>query len=445
VTNADTRSSTANATESPSDPLAVIRQHGYVVILILAALIGIPVSLCAYGFLYLVNHGQEWIFSGLPKDIGFKSEPLWWPVPMLVIAGVIVSCVITKMPGGGGHSPLLGFTAKGKTSPSAIPGILIASLATLLLGAVLGPEAPLIALGGSLAVWFVHLVKRDAPSNAVAVLAAAGSFAAISTLLGSPIIGAFLMVEAIGLAGPTLSLVLVPGLLASGVGALVFLGIDSWTGLGTFSLTVPNVPYFARVNGVDFLYAIGIGLIGAFVGTAIHSCGEKLNRIVSRRLILFTAAVGLFVAFVAILYAQVTGNSSSEVLFSGQDAIPQLVLTGGTYSIGTLALLIACKCAGYSASLSSFRGGPIFPSIFIGVAAGILLSHLPGLDFVPAIAMGMGAMAMAMLKLPLTSVLLPTLLLGVDGITTMPVVIVAVVVAFVATARLTPLVVDVTA
>jgi len=57
---------------------------------------------------------------------------------------------------------------------------------------------------------------------------------------------------------------------------------------------------------------------------------------------------------------------------------------------------------------------------------------------VPAVAMGIGAMCVGMLGLPLTSTLLATLLLGADGVQTMPVVIVAVVVAYVVTARLSP-------
>ena len=52
--------------------------------------------------------------------------------------------------------------------------------------------------------------------------------------------------------------------------------------------------------------------------------------------------------------------------------------------------------------------------------------------------MGIGVMAAIMLGLPFTSVLLATLLLGADGLTTMPLVIVAVAVAYVTGARLQP-------
>src|SRR5688500_20376276 len=66
---------------------------------------------------------------------------------------------------------------------SDLPGIILAALATLGLGAVLGPEAPLIAIGGGLGALTVRLVRKDAPPMALMIMASAGRFAAISTLL----------------------------------------------------------------------------------------------------------------------------------------------------------------------------------------------------------------------------------------------------------------------
>jgi hypothetical protein len=71
--------------------------------------------------------------------------------------------------------------------------------------------------------------------------------------------------------------------------------------------------------------------------------------------------------------------------------------------------------------------------MYIGAVLGIATSHLPGMSLAPAIGMGIGAMCTAMLRLPLTSTLLATLLLGADGISVTPQVVVAVVVAFVIT------------
>jgi hypothetical protein len=99
---------------------------------------------------------------------------------------------------------------------------------------------------------------------------------------------------------------------------------------------------------------------------------------------------------------------------------------------------MVCKGVAYGVSLGSFRGGPVFPAMFIGAAGGIAMSHLPGLPLVAGIAMGIGALSVVMLTLPLTSVLLASLLLASDAIVVMPLVIVAVVVAHVTAARLAP-------
>ena len=420
----------------PSDPAVILRSRSYVGLLLLAAVLGVPISAAAYGFLALVGKLQNWAFTDLPEGLGLGgTPPWWWPLPLLTLAGMLVGLTIRYLPGKGGHSPADGFKAGGLASPVELPGIAVAALATLSLGAVLGPEAPLIALGGGLAAWAVGLGGRQRPPQATAVVGAAGSFAAISTLLGSPLLGAFLLMEASGLGGPALGVVLVPGLVAAGVGSLVFVGLDSWTGLGTFSLALPDLPDVGQPTLAEFAWALVIGLVAAVVGTAIRRLALLLRPHVERRLLLATPLVGLAVGTLAVLYAEGSGHDVSDVLFSGQDQLGPLVSGSATYSVGALMLLIACKGLAYSASLAAFRGGPVFPAMFLGAAGGMALSHLPGLSMVPGIAMGIGAMSVVLLRLPLTSVLLATLLLASDGLAVMPLVIVAVAVAYVASAR----------
>jgi hypothetical protein len=273
---------------------------------------------------------------------------------------------------------------------------------------------------------------------AAVVIGVAGSFAAVSTLLGSPIVGAFLLMEAAGVGGPMLGVVLVPGLLAAGVGALIFVGLDSWTGFGSLSLAVPDIPPFGTPTAAEFLWAIGIGVAAAVLGTAIRRMALMLQPIVERRLVLLTPALGLAIGGLAVVFAEGTDRSSSEVLFSGQDALGPLIHGAAGWTVGALVLLVVCKGLAYCASLSGFRGGPVFPGMFIGAAGGIALSHAPGLPMIAGVAMGIGAMTVAMLGLPLTAVLLTTLFLAADGVALMPLVIVAVVVSYVISARLAP-------
>jgi H+/Cl- antiporter ClcA len=423
---------------APYDPLAPLRSRSYVALLALAAIVGVVVSVVAYGFLALVSKVQGWIFTSLPRDLGFHAEPVWWPIPPLVIAGVLVALTIRYLPGTGGHSPADGFKVGGAPSPIELPGVVLAALATLCLGVVLGPEAPLVALGGGLGICALRLTKREAPAKTKAVIAAAGSFAAISTLLGSPLIGAFLLMEASGLGGATLELVMIPGLLAAGIGSLIFIGLGHWTGLGPFSLALPHLPHFGTPDLAEFGWALVIGVAAAALGVGIRRLALLLRSHVERRMVLGMPVVGLAVAGLAIAFAEGSGKATSEVLFSGQNALGPLIQHSAAYTVGTLLLLMTCKGLAYSASLSSFRGGPIFPALFLGAAGGVALSHLPGLPLVPAVAMGIGAMSAVMLRLPMSSVLLATLLLAADGLAVTPLVIVAVVVAYVVSARLAP-------
>lgn len=416
------------------DPLTVIRSRAYLRALALAAILGLPISIVSYGFLTLVNRIQRYVFTDLPEALLSGPPPAWWPLPWLMLCGLLTGLAIRYLPGNGGHSPAFGFRTGGKLPANRdLVGVVLASLATLSLGAVLGPEAPLIAIGGGLAALTVRLAKKDAPPMAVTIMASAGSFAAISTLLGSPLLGAFLIMEAAGIGGMTLSLVALPGLLASGFGALMFSGLNHFTGQGSFSLALTTVPDAVSPTVASLCWALVVGALGAVLGWLIRWTGLSLRPVVHLNRVLVTTAVGLLIGLVAMFYALLTGDGFSLVLFSGQESLPELVENAADYSVAVLLLLIVCKMLVYGLSLSAFRGGPVFPAMFIGAALGISLSGLPGMDPAAAIAMGIGALGTAMLRLPMTSALLAVLLMGPDAVLVTPQVVVAVTVSFVVT------------
>ncbi|WP_354644459.1 chloride channel protein [Kitasatospora camelliae] len=427
---------TAGPAAAPPDPVAIVRGRGYLAVLVLSALLGVPISAAAFGFLALVSELQSLVFDDLPKGLGFDGTPDWWAIPLLAVSGVLVALTIRYLPGGGGHKPAEGLKTGGTPTFVSVPGVALAALAGLSLGVVLGPEAPLIALGGGLAVGAMRLLKRNAPPSSVTVVGAAGSFAAISELLGSPLVGAFLLMEASGVGGPMMGVVLVPGLLAAGVGSLIFTGLGTWTGLGTYSLILPQVPTPGRPTLGEFAWALLAGVAAALLGEAIRRSALALQQLVERHRLPLTALMGVAAGVFALLYAVITDRPATGVLFSGQDALGPLLTDSAGYTAATLVVLVVCKSLAYCASLSAFRGGPVFPALFTGAAGGLALSHLPGLGTTAGFAIGIGAMSVAMLKLPMTSVLLATLLLGSAGLTVMPLVIVAVVVSYVGTLRL---------
>ena len=129
---------------TPADPFAVVRTKKYVALLILAAVLGVVISFLIYWYLKLIADVQMWVFTDLPKGLGFAGEPPWWPLLPLAVAGAVVGAVIRYLPGRGGHSPADGFKPGGVAQANELPGNLLATLASLGLGAVVGPEAPTI-------------------------------------------------------------------------------------------------------------------------------------------------------------------------------------------------------------------------------------------------------------------------------------------------------------
>jgi H+/Cl- antiporter ClcA len=386
-----------------------------------------------------VNKVQAWVYTDLPNHFLSGTLRTWWPAIMLTLAGLLTGLIVAKLPGQGGEMPAEGLKpGGGPPHPSYLWSIALAAIVSIGFGAVIGPEAPLIALGGGLAYFLIRLIKKNIEPRAGSVMAASGSFAAVSTLLGSPLTGAFLLMEASGLGGLTMELVLLPGILAAGIGYLIFLGLDSLTGLGTFSLAVPNLPRYGSPTFSQFLWSIGIGITAALLIAIIRRLALSLRTTLQRNLVIFTAVAGLLIGLLAVAFTSWTGQSNSYILFSGQNELPALFSNGLQFSAGTLILIVLLKGAAYCLSLIGFRGGPTFPAMFLGAVIGVLLSRVTGLVMVAGVAMGMGAMVASMLRLPLTAVLLTTLFLGADGVKTMPLTIVAVVVAYVITQRLTP-------
>ncbi len=426
-------------TTGPVDLQRTLRSAAFRKLLVFAAVVGFVVSLASWAFLELVHEIQHALYRSLPSALGLDPAPSWWPLPLLCLAGIPVAYAVTRLAGHGGHVPAHGLST-GSTAPRDLPGILLAALSTLALGLVLGPEAPLIALGAGLALLAVRLVDRDAPDQLGTVLAASGSFAALSFVFGSPIIAAVVMIEAVGLGGASLSLILLPGLLSAGVGSLAFVGVGWWTGLSTSAFTLGSLalPKFVRPDLADFGWSAGLAVVGAVLVSIVLRIARSTESIVARRPFLLLPVGGLVVGVLALVFAAVTGKAVDEVLFSGQDQLAPLVEHSASWSVGALALVIVLKGAAWAICLGAFRGGPTFPAIFIGAAGGLLAGHLPGFSTAPAVAVGIGVLVVAVLRLPLSAVILAELLTSQSGLGVSPLVIVAVVITYVLIVALTP-------
>ena len=128
------------AATPPVDPGSLLTSRSYRGLLVVAAVIGVVVSVASWCFLEAIHGIQVWVFQDLPSGLGFDTVPTWWPLPVLAVAGVIIAFAVARLPGRGGHEPAEGFKAGPPTTPIQLPGVLLAALASIGLGMVLGPK-----------------------------------------------------------------------------------------------------------------------------------------------------------------------------------------------------------------------------------------------------------------------------------------------------------------
>jgi H+/Cl- antiporter ClcA len=403
----------------------------------LAALLGIPVAFAAVLYETVVHDAVRVVWQEIPDGFGWTEPAGWYVIVVPGLAGLLVAAAM-RLPGHGGHAPLEGLGTD-PVRPVDLLSILTAALATLALGPVLGPEAPLIALGlglGTLAVRFAGSAGDGPPAQ---LLTLAGAFAAISTLFGGPLVAAFLLFEIAAASGKVppqlMGRALLPGFVAAATGALVFTGVNDWPGLHHSSLVLPSVPPYDSVRIADLVGCVVLALVVAVVVVGFRHVAHGIAA--QKRLAHLPAlvAAGLLVGILAVSFRAVADRPAELVLFSGQTQLPDVVAEG---SVGVLLLLVAAKGLAWALSLGAgFRGGPIFPALVLGTALGGAAADLDsGIATTPAIAAGIAAAWSATLRAPFSAVLVATLLVGADASNTTPITIFAAAVGWLAAVAL---------
>ena len=165
--------------------------------LVIAGVLGVPVALAAVGFTSLVHGLESLLWDELPDAANWDEPPWWYVLAIPTLAGVVVAGAL-RLPGGGGHPPLEGIGLE-PPHPLHLPGILLAALATLAGGIVLGPEAPLVAIGLALGAMAARLLR--VPEAETKALVIAGAFAAMATIFAGPLPTLLLMFELIVASG----------------------------------------------------------------------------------------------------------------------------------------------------------------------------------------------------------------------------------------------------
>lgn len=386
----------------------------------ISAVVGILAGVGVIAFLAVQHQLQTLLWTTIPDAIG--GTPWWW-VLLVLFAGAVGVWAALKLPGHGGHKPLdgLGFDI----GPREIGSVVAAALISLSVGAVVGPEAPLMAVGSAIG----GFVAIRAPKPAQQVLMVAGAVAAITMILGNPMISAVLVLEAAvlkgGPGGRKVMLGVLPLLIAMGFGYLIQVGVGDWSGVGTAQLSVPGLPEYPNVQALDIVFALIVaGLTALFAVFAVEAGTLFQDRIPGQlqRLLLAAGIVGA----AALGIRALTGEPIDTVLFSGDEATAEVL---GIGSLSALVAIAIAKTIAYAVSLGGgFRGGMVFPAVFLGVVVATACAQVLDTNVSAMVAAGIAAGVAGVLRLPFTGVLMALLLCSVAGLAvTTPAIIGAVV------------------
>ena len=333
----------------------------------------------------------------------------WWWIPLVSLGGLVVAAmrrawqVPEKVPGG------VELIESGHVDHRTVPQWVAIAAVSAVAGASLGPSFALVLIGGGLGSLIVS--RRWAESEAgeyYTLTGIAGGFGAAFT---SPVLGAFLVSEI----GPTpkhrYTAAMLPQLIAASIGFVIFFSVAGRTFLGIYELP----PYEFEV--VDMAIAVGLGVFAAVVMAvflAVIVAVRKLAGLISNPYVLgFTAgaAVGL-IAF-----------SLPLTLGAGQSQLGSVVEEASTLGIGLLIAVLVAKMAAMALSLAvGFMGGNVFPMIFIGGTAGVIVHLLlPDIPEALAVSCMLAAVPGSYLNAPVSMTFIAVIAISLDPRATAPV------------------------
>ncbi|MFJ6544972.1 ion channel protein [Streptomyces sp. NPDC091385] len=338
-----------------------------------AVLVGVVTSLVFVGVSAAAERLQHVLWGPLPDALGIGRYSVAWMFVMLVATGVAVGLVVWLVPGHAGPDPAtLGLDAP-VLPPVVLPGLVVATALMLAGGPSLGPENPIIAVNVGLTMWLGSRFLPRAPGALWPTLAEAGT---IGALFGTPVAAALVISEALTtrpLPGRLWDNLFAP-LTAAAFGAMT----TTLVAKPTFDL---GLPPFGRPGWADVPAAMAVASAAALLGLCAVYVFPYVHR-VFRRLrhpMLMLPAGGVVLGALAAAGGHLT-------LFKGLTEVAELARDPDGRTAGQYAVLAVVKAAALVVAASSgFRGGRIFPSVFVGAALGLCAHAL-----VPAVQPSLG-------------------------------------------------------
>ena len=324
-----------------------------------ALIIGVASSLVLLLVMKVAAVLQLILWNGLPYRLGFTPDSPFWVIMMLTLTGLAVGLVIRYSAGHGGPDPATEPLIGAPVHVSALPGLLVALVLGLAGGVSLGPEHPIMVLNIALAVALGgKLFPRVAPLDWT-ILASAGT---IGALFGTPVAAALIFSQTLNSNTdlPLWDRLFAP-LMAAAAGALT-------TGLFFHPHFALPVAHYPQMHLVDIISGAVVCAIAIALGMAAVWCLPRLHQLMHRLKspVLMLGIGGFILGVLGVIGGNIT-------LFKGLDEMQQMAFAQ-TFTVTDYLLFAVIKLAALVvAAACGFRGGRIFPAVFVGVALGLML------------------------------------------------------------------------
>ncbi|AKE59459.1 ion channel protein [Citrobacter farmeri] len=324
-----------------------------------ALLLGIASSLVLIVVMKFASILQSILWQRLPGSLGIAADSPVWIMLTLTLTGVIVGLVIRYSTGHAGPDPATEPLIGAPISPAALPGLIIALVLGLAGGVSLGPEHPIMAVNIALAV---AMGRRFFPRIGAldwTILASAGT---IGALFGTPVAAALIFSQTLSGSNDTpLWDRLFAPLMAAAAGSLT----TSLFFHPHFSLPIAHYPQMRIVDifsgAVVAAIAIAAGMVAVWCLPRLHALLHRLKNPV-----LILGIGGFLLGILGVVGGPLT-------LFKGLDEMQQIAFSQTLGTTDFFMLAVIKLAALVIAAASGFRGGRIFPVVFIGVALGLML------------------------------------------------------------------------
>lgn len=332
--------------------------------LFLGALSGVVL----WAVLQVMNGGITLIWELAPSYLAF-GDSVFYPLVVCMAGGVLIG-VIQKRYGAipeTMHQVMATVKAEGGYAGKRVWVLIVALLLPIIFGGAIGPEAGLS--GVIAALWTFVSRNINIRGLQLEAMAETGIVATLGAIFGAPLFGIAEAVEPDNASEHYRDKLLSKKarIYLYGLGVIgIFAGMKLLAPLGSTSEGLPRFSRYHAIGWSQWKWAVALILLGmlmALLYAAFNGLSEKLAVLLEGRAILAAVLAGALLGLV--------GFFLPETMFSGETGLHSLLGEWRSYTAGALLLIAVLK--GLLSTLCinlGWRGGNIFPIIYMGAAAG---------------------------------------------------------------------------